>query len=343
MLLCGLMFGLAGCLPSQEQQAPEVQTVQGDYVEYPELKVFIAEMQQEHGFDQAWLEQVFSTVKRDDAVLAKMRKPAEGKVWHQYRPIFLTEMRIQAGAAFWQRHEALLSHAQQTYGVPAEYIVAIIGVETQYGRYFGKHDVLRALTTLAFDYLPRADFFRDELVQYLLLTREQQIAPYALKGSYAGAMGLGQFISSSYRNYALDFNGDGRTDLWHPADAIASVANYLAEHGWQRQQDVAVQVNVTGNRYAKMVKNNVEPPRFVLQELTQAGVQMRQHMPHMRSGRFDLLSLQVETGDEFWITGDNFYVITRYNRSPKYAMAVHQLAQAIQAYKNENGQVTEIK
>ena len=297
-----------------------------NYLAYPAMQAFLAQMQREHGFDRAWLEQLFAGVQRENEVLAKVQTPAEGKPWHQYRPIFLTEDRIGSGVAFWQRHAPVLDAAARHYGVDPAYIVAIIGVETLYGRNTGKHNVLRSLTTLAFDFPKRADFYRKELEQYLLLVREERLNPAALSGSYAGAMGLGQFISSSYRQYAQDFNHDQRRDLWHPDDAIGSVANYLARHGWQAGEDVAAPAYVSGQGYARLLNDKPVKPTLGLTELGVAGVVPA--MP-LRVRQAGLVGLEGQGGQEFWVVGSNFYVITRYNHSSKYAMAVHQLADAI--------------
>ena len=300
--------------------------VRGDYVNYPSVRRFIGDMSRKHKFSTAFLEQTFSSVRRNGEVLKKAGAPAEGKAWRAYRPIFLTEDRIRGGVDFWNRHRSALEAASRKYGVPPEYITAIIGVETAYGRNMGKYNVLQSLTTLSFDFPKRGDFYRRELEQFLLLTREQKIKPNSLKGSYAGAMGMSQFISSSYRSYAVDFNHDRKKDLWRPDDAIGSVANYFAKHGWERGGDVAVPARVSGNAYYSMADTTAKKPRYSLAQLSRAGVQP--------SGRFwskkaSLIKLVGTRETEYWIGGENFYVITRYNHSPKYAMAVHQLAQEI--------------
>jgi len=301
-------------------------TQQGDYMGYPAMKQLIERMGGK-GFNRDYLHQTFARVKRDESILAKVHSPAEAKAWRDYRPIFLTEDRTLSGVNFWKRHEKTLQIASKQYAVPAEYIVAIIGVETLYGRNTGKYNVLRSLTTLAMDFPKRTKFYTSELEHYLQLIKEENINnPNILKGSYAGAMGLGQFISSSYRNFAVDFNHDGHTDLWHPVDAIGSVANYLSRHGWKLNGDVTSPARITGQFYGKIANTDANKPVYSLQQLSQYGVKPT---GSINSTRFNLLKLQGSKGPEYWITGDNFYVITRYNHSPKYAMAVYQLAQAI--------------
>lgn len=298
----------------------------GNYLAYPAMQALISRMQQGHGFNAVQLRALFANVQRNDEVIAKASKPAEGKSWLQYRPIFLTEDRISSGVAFWQQYSTVVNAAAQQYGVDPAYIVAIIGVETFYGRNTGNYYVLQALTTLAFDFPKRADFYQKELEQYLLLTRDEQVHPLAWQGSYAGAMGLGQFISSSYRQYAQDFNRDGRRNLWDPEDAIGSVANYLARHGWQAGEDIAVPAYVSGQGYARLLNEKPVKPSLNLAALSAVGVAP---VSNFRVRQASLVLLDGATGNEFWLGGDNFYVITRYNHSNKYAMAVHQLAQAI--------------
>ncbi len=306
-------------------------TDKANYKSYPAMQQLIERMVQK-GFDRNYLQQIFSRVERDERILQLVSSPAEGKPWHKYRPIFITEDRINSGVNFWKRHEKVISAASAQFGVDPEYIVAIIGVETFYGRNTGKHKVLRSLTTLAMDFPQREKFYTSELEHYLELIREEGIRdPNILSGSYAGAMGLGQFISSSYRNYAVDFNRDGHKDLWHPEDAIGSVANYFSRHGWKSNGNVAVPARILGNLYAKIVNTKATKPEHTLQILQQNGVQP---LGNFSSDRVSLLQLKGLQGYEYWITGDNFYVITRYNHSPKYAMAIFQLAWEIKRRKS---------
>ena len=235
---------------------------------------------------------------------------------------------------FWNRHAQLLERAEREFGVPPEIIVAILGVETRYGRYTGKHRVIDALSTLAFEYPPRSRFFTSELEQYLLMTREEQIDPLSLKGSYAGAMGIPQFISSSYRNYAIDFDGDGHRNLWNsPADAIGSVANYFKRHGWKPGEPVTFQTLVSGNGYEALVAKGIKP-KVPLDEFSAFGVKVPEGLDLSQAAA--LIELETEGIPEFWIGLHNFYVITRYNHSPLYAMAVYQLSEEIRKRKEHD-------
>ena len=298
----------------------------GDYMSYPAMQRFIQHMI-EAGFAKNYLVNLFSKIKRDERILTLVNSPAEGKPWSKYRQIFITEDRINTGIGFWIRHESAINAASNQFGVDAEIIVAIIGVETFYGRNTGKHNVLRSLTTLAMDFPKREAFYTSELKNYLQFIREEKINnPSILTGSYAGAMGLGQFISSSYRNYAVDFNRDGHKDLWHPDDAIGSVANYFSRHGWKQGGDVTVPARILSNKYVNIVNTKAKKPIHSLLQLQQHGVNLQ---GRLNSKRLSLLQLEGANGIEHWVTGDNFYVITRYNHSPKYAMAVYQLAMEI--------------
>ncbi|GAA0417381.1 lytic murein transglycosylase B [Cocleimonas flava] len=327
-----LMFSAALVLPSLLAPPYFAAEIKGNanYTSYPAMQQLIERMVQK-GFDRNYLHQIFSRVQRDERILELVSSPAEGKPWHKYRPIFITEDRINSGVNFWKRHEKAITAASKQYGVDPEYIVAIIGVETFYGRNTGKHKVLRSLTTLAMDFPPREKFYTSELEHYLELMKEEGIRdPNILTGSYAGAMGLGQFISSSYRNFAVDFNQDGHTDLWHPEDAIGSVANYFSRHGWKSNGNVTVPARILGNLYAKIVNTKAIKPAHTMQILQQHGVEP---LGNFSSEKVSLLQLQGLQGYEYWITGDNFYAITRYNHSPKYAMAIFQLAWEIKRRK----------
>ena len=294
-----------------------------------EVAAFIVEMVQRNGFDRAQLEAWFKQVEFRKDIVDAISRPAEGKPWYQYRPIFIQRARIEGGAEFWERHVDALQRAEARYGVPAEIITAIIGVETRYGTHQGKYRIIDALSTLAFDYPPRAKFFRSELEQYLILTREERIDPLDMKGSYAGAFGQPQFISSSFRRYAVDFDGDGHRDLWNnPVDAIGSVANYLKENGWERGGTVAVPATANGVDVDTLLKDGVKPTR-PWKELRSRGVVTPAALTDQTPAV--LIAYQQEAGPEYWLGMQNFYVITRYNRSPLYAMAVYQLSQEIRA------------
>ncbi|MDD3518519.1 MAG: lytic murein transglycosylase B [Chromatiales bacterium] len=311
-------------MPETQAAAPEAK---GDYLARAEVQAFIDEMVGKHAFDRGELERLLADAKPQQRVLDLMTRPAEAKPWHQYRPIFLTQRRINEGARFWEEHQTELLRAQETFGVDAEVVVAIIGVETFYGRNQGGFPVLDSLVTLGFDYPPRAAFFRSELGQFLLLTREEGFDPREVKGSYAGAMGRGQFISSSYRNYAVDFDGDGRRDLRNSwPDAIGSVANYLRQHGWAQLAPVVTPARAGGDGHKALLGRGYKP-ELGYDELTAAGIVP--NVPVDRNGRYSLIELETESGPAQWLGHGNFYVITRYNRSPLYAMAVHQLSQEI--------------
>jgi membrane-bound lytic murein transglycosylase B len=238
-----------------------------------DVQNFIREMTARHGFNPAQLQALFDRVQTRPDIIAAMTRPAEAKPWHEYRAIFINARRIQGGVEFWRTHAATLARAGQVYGVPPEIVVAIIGVETQYGGNLGKHRVLEALATLAFDYPRRADFFRQELEAFLLLTRAEGVDPLALRGSYAGAMGWGQFMPTSYLNYAVDFDGDGHRNLWvNPRDAIGSVANYFRQHGWRPGDPVTVPARVSGSVYPALVARRVAPPADSVASLRAQGV-----------------------------------------------------------------------
>ena len=291
------------------------------------VAAFSADMQAKHGFNADALEQTFARVQRRDLILTTIAKPAEAKPWYVYRPIFLTPARISDGVRFWNEHAAPLAAAEQAYGVPAAIMVAIIGVETSYGRNTGNFGVLEALATLAFHYPPRAPFFRAELENFLLLARDENLDALGPQGSYAGAMGLPQFMPSSFRAYAVDFDQDGHRDIWkNPRDAIGSVGNYLARHGWVRGGPIALPVIGSPGNKARS-SDTVALQRTVAQYRAQG---VRTIDPVDEQLKAVLLAYENRDGDEFWMGFANFYAITRYNRSPKYALAVAQLAEAIE-------------
>ena len=297
----------------------------------PEVAQFINQMAKTHGFDRRRLTRLMDRAEIQQDIIDAITRPAESKPWYEYRPIFVTKSRIAKGVQFMDRHAADLDRAQAQYGVPPEIITAILGVETYYGQRSGTHRVLDSLVTLAFDYPPRSDFFRSELESYLLLTRDEHIDPLSLMGSYAGAMGQPQFISSSYRSYAVDFDGDGRRDLIKDtADAIGSVANYFQRHGWQRRQPVVAGARVAGDKYRTVLDKGLKPS-VVASRLGAYGITADKPLaPHQKCA---LIQLQTKDGPDYWLGLQNFYVITRYNHSPLYAMAVYQLSEAIKAGK----------
>ncbi|MFA7593706.1 MAG: lytic murein transglycosylase B [Thiohalobacteraceae bacterium] len=293
------------------------------YTALPEARVFVDEMVERHQLPRAELEAMLAQAERQQSILDAIARPAEAKPWRDYRPIFLTEARINGGVDFWNTNAAILAEASAHFGVDTDVIVAIIGVETRYGSHTGRYRVLDALATLAFDYPPRSPFFRSELEQFFLLVREEAIDPLEAKGSYAGAMGQGQFIPSSYRRYAVDFDGDGRRDLWNSErDVLGSVANYLKVHGWVPGAPVVARAQVRGDAYRQLLDKGLKP-HLPAGELARYGVVTTTPIP--AGTPVALIELEGAQGLEQWVVFNNFYVITRYNRSPLYAMAVHQL------------------
>ncbi|MBE2295132.1 MAG: lytic murein transglycosylase B [Phycisphaerales bacterium] len=310
------MTGPAGGIPSQSLASR------------PEVQQFIREMASRHRFDANYLLSVFSRAKAQPSIIKAMSRPGEAKPWYEYRGIFVNSKRIQGGVQFWRANAAVLARAEQVYGVPPEIVVAIIGVETQYGGNMGNFRVLEALSTLAFDYPRRATYFRKELENFLLLTRNEGIDPLTPRGSYAGAMGFGQFMPSSYLSYAVDFDGDGHRDLWHdPKDAIGSVAHYFQGYGWRTGAPVAVPAQVSGTRYSALVSQKLSRPKDSIASLQAQGVTPMASVNGAQTAL--LLEYEGRDGMEYWLGFDNFYVITRYNHSRLYAMAVYQLSQEI--------------
>ena len=296
---------------------------QANYDKRPEVRAFIRELAKRHGFAEKELRAVFARVERMEPILEAIRKPPDPPVWSAYRALFLTEKRIAGGVEFLRAHQGLLERAEREYGVPVEVIVAIIGVETFYGRNTGRWRVIDALTTLAFDYPPRARFFRRELEHYLVLARENGQDALGVRGSYAGAIGIPQFMPSSTRAYAVDFDGDGVIDLREStADAIGSVASFLKRHGWQPGDAVQLKPELEGEAWRAYA--GVEP-KHSLQELRGAGVRLESDLPP------DTRAVLIDLGSEVRLGLRNFYVITRYNRSVMYAAAVADLAEAVRA------------
>jgi membrane-bound lytic murein transglycosylase B len=300
---------------------------QSSYTQRDDVKKFIGHMIKKYDFDREVLTKWFSDAERLDDVLEKIARPAEKThTWKKYRPIFVTKNRIKLGRQFMKKNRVLLARAEKETGVPASIITAIIGVETYYGRSKGSTPVFDSLTTLGFDYPPRSSFFRSELEQFLLLAREENIDVSEIRGSYAGAMGVPQFISSSYRRYAIDFDGDDKRDLWNSmADVIGSVANYFKVHGWQKNGDVV--------KAASVRKRPDDATRKKLKPHTSIGDFRKQGVISGKAYADDvmatLVTLEGVQGTEYWFGLKNFYVITRYNHSALYAMAVFQLSQEL--------------
>jgi membrane-bound lytic murein transglycosylase B len=298
-----------------------------DYSNRADVDGYVNEIAKAHGFERAELLALFGDAQRKQNILDAIARPAEKtKPWSEYREIFVTDARIRDGVEFWRANAAALERAEAEYNVPAEVIVAIIGVETRYGANAGSYRVLDALSTLAFDYPPRSAFFKGELTQFLLLAREEGMNPRALTGSYAGAMGYGQFIPSSFRAYAVDFDGDGRRDIWsNPTDAIGSVANYFRRHGWTADSPVIEPASVKTPE-AEAVANESLNLSHTIAQLRALGVKVDGLPDAAEAGLYRYDGAQ---GPEYWVGLHNFYVITRYNHSTMYALAVHQLGEAI--------------
>lgn len=298
-----------------------------DMKETESMNAFVEQMVTKHQFDSSELDDLFETVEIKQDILKRIASPSEGLPWYKYRKIFLTEERIDAGVQFWRDNAPALAAAEKQYGVPAEIIIAIIGVETLFGKNTGNHRVIDALSTLAFAYPPRSKFFVGELENFLLLCRDERINPADPIGSYAGAMGLPQFMPSSFRAYAVDFDNDNRRDIWHNnSDVIASIANYFVKHHWQAGQSVAIPVTAIGENYKSALNNDLKP-NLRLTELESLNLIISRQIP--LDSKVKLLSFELQQGEELWAALDNFYVITRYNHSPLYAMAVYQLSLSI--------------
>lgn len=297
------------------------------YAERQDVRAFMAEMATQHGFDRTELENMFAHTRHEAAVIKAILPPKDPSVrsWQTYRSRFVEPRRIAAGLAFRAANAATLAQAEARYGVPADIILAIIGVETIYGRYTGRFNVFGALTTLAFDYPPRAELFRRELEALLLLAREQQRSPLSYKGSFAGAIGLPQFLPSSMRRWGTDNDGDGEIDLsGSSSDAIGSVANFLAAHGWEKDGPITVPARLSGDP-APLIAEGIRPQRTPA-EMSAVDAP---DVPQQPAALIDLITPNAAT--EYWLGYNNFYVLTRYNRSSFYAMAVFQFAQALRA------------
>lgn len=302
-----------------------------------DVQIFIWDMHVKYNFDVAELKKVFRTFPSDPKVIQAISKPFEEVTWAKYRDRFVTDDRAKAGVKFWKENEAALKRAETEFGIPPEIIVAILGVETFYGQTKGNFLVVQSLATLAFDYPPRSKFFKSELEQFLLLVREEKLDPLKIFGSYAGAMGKPQFIPSSYRQYAVDFTGNGSKDLMNNNDdAIGSVGNYFKMHGWQENQPVAYLANAYGSEYQRLASNNLKDPKpkISLAEFSQFNILPKDKNAMKNKDRPATFIILKDEKDnpEHWLTLQNFYVITRYNHSVNYAMAVYQLSQKIRKF-----------
>lgn len=294
------------------------------------VQKFVNDMVKNHGFKREKVESWLIEAKFQPQIIRSMNKPYEKKSWDVYQSIFLTKDRVQKGVAYWAENEKALMAAQKKYNVPASLIVSIIGVETLYGQRQGNYRVLDALTTLAFDYPKRAKFFTKELREFFLLSKELGVSPTQFKGSYAGAIGTPQFMPSSYRFYAVDFTGNGKRDLIKDhRDVIGSVANYIHKHGWRMNEAVAEPASVNGKGIEK-IKTNTRQATYTLNKLSEAGIKPVKSEKNSPK-KAGLIELITKKGEAYWIAFPNFYVITRYNTSPQYALVVYLLSQQLQA------------
>ena len=293
-----------------------------------DVKGFINEVSAKDSIPKRQLRKLLAAAKSQPAIVEAMDRPAEkAKPWFEYRPIFLTERRIREGTEFWIAHRQELDRASVRSGVAPEYLAAIVGVETYYGRMTGSYRVLDALATLAFDYPARASFFRDELEQFILLSRELGLDPLKVKGSYAGAMGAPQFMPSNYRRYAVDANADGHIDLWNNwSDVCASVGNYLKEHGWNAGEPILSEAAVDADKTADLDGRKLALSETV-ESLRAKGVKFDSELPP--DAPTILIAADEPDGVHWRVGYNNFFVITRYNHSALYAMAVYELAAAV--------------
>lgn len=326
---------MSSVVVAADKQAVDKQ--QGDEDVSIAVAAFIQEMVNEHGFTEQELAVWFDTAEVNQRILKTIKRPAESAMpWHRYRNIFIQQERIDKGIEFWKKHEATLTRAEETFKVPAEVIVGLIGVETKYGRIMGKFDIFNSLYTLGFHFPRRSKFFRKELKEFLILAREQQWPVGTIKGSYAGAMGYGQFMPSSYRMYAVDFDNDGKINLLeNPVDAIGSVANYIKVHGWKDGGELVSKAEIKGDDYRKLLTRSLKPTK-PLTEFFNAGVTIKHELePEQKAV---LIELEQEDHKEYWVGLHNFYVISRYNPRVLYTMAVIQLTGLIK--EQYQGQLT---
>jgi membrane-bound lytic murein transglycosylase B len=302
--------------------------------QHPGAEEFAARAATEYGLDQEEVLLLLQNARFKQSIVDAISRPAEAKPWYDYRPIFVTEKRIRGGVEFWRENAGLIEQASEKFGVDPQIIVSIIGVETFYGRITGSYRVLDALTTLSFYYPDtgndRSEFFSSELMNFLVLANEEGVPVEDAEGSYAGAMGLGQFMPSSYREYAVDMDEDGRRDLWSSMpDIIGSVANYLHRHGWEKDQPVTYAANRSADANIELVTKRDFRPKLSVAEIEAGGFTSTRDVDGDRPAA--VARLEEKDGDHYFITFKNFYVITRYNRSPLYAMAVFELSEAIRS------------
>lgn len=293
----------------------------------PDVQVFIKKMSEQYAIEESVLNSLFSRVELKPSIINIFDRPPTSRPWYQYKPSFINATRIKNGVAFWKKYPDLLAQAHRKYGVPEEIIVAILGAETNYGQNMGTFRTIDVLSTVAFDYPRRAEYFKGELEQFILLAQEEGRNPLTLKSSFAGAMGWPQFMPSSFRKYGIDFDADGKRDVWtDPADVIGSVAYYFNQFGWQDGQATALRATVTGDKYQALLADKFNL-KYTIAELREMGVVSATYVPDDTKAL--LFPLETEAGIEYWLGLQNFYAITRYNKSTLYAMSIHLLAQDI--------------
>lgn len=306
--------------------------------ERADVQAFIQEMVQQYHFDADELTALFNRVQEKPQILAKIQRPFEDrKQWFEYRDYFVTEKRVREGVEFWKQYEKALARAEKRYDIPVAIIVAIIGVESNYGEYLGEFKVLEALANIAFRYKPRSDFFRTQLVEFLLLCSEKQIDPTVPLGSYAGAIGQPQFMPRAFREYAVDFNNSGSIDLTHnEEDVIGSIANFLKEHGWEKDGKILVAAKKEQS-YSESLPVNVLEEQFTVERLVKAGLSpLAEVKAHTR---FGIIRLMEREGPKYWLGLHNMYVLTQYNTHIQYGMVVYELSQRISKRYQEKQQL----
>lgn len=302
-----------------------------NFAERSDVKAFIDKMVTKHDFNKQHLIALFGRVKLRPQVIRHINKPLEREPWHTYQMLFVNEWRIKHGVEFWNKYADTLRRAEETFGVPAGIIVATIGIETKYGQNKGGYRVMDSLSNLGFSDSPRAAFFRKELEEFLLLTREEHLDPFAIMGSYAGAIGQPQFMPSSYRYYAVNFSKSGTTDLMNnEVDVIGSIANYYKKHGWKNNQPVVMEAFMNGNRYQYLKQHDKLPQAMTFAELAKYGI-VPKHGIKENQLKVKVIELDDRYKKQYWLGFHNFYVIKRYNPSDLYAMAVYELSNYITA------------
>lgn len=304
------------------------------FVNRSDVQSYIQEVVTKYKFDKKQLIAIFSEVKLRPQVIRHINKPLEKEPWRLYQMLFVNEWRITHGVEFWKKHEAALQQAEKVFGVPASIIVATIGIETRYGQKIGEYRVIDSLSNLAFSTSPRAGFFRKELTEFLLLTREQKLDPMKIMGSYAGAIGQPQFMPSSYRYYAVNFSGSGKTDLMNDeVDVIGSIANYYRKHGWGTNEPIAIQAVITGDRYNDLARFGRPNQAYAISDLSKFGITPKIPVEQDNT-KVKVIELDNRYSTEYWLGFRNFDVIKRYNSSDLYAMAVYQLSYYIKTLRN---------